>query len=385
MQTRVILSLDYDGCTSIIAEGGLTAELEAPGKKEKYEHPAYVEVKARLLETPQQCNQYLDQITAGADAVSVYVGSNRQSYSLDKRNENKNKNGSVFPALEALCQTRTTVGCPWTFESYLLADTGSERGEALRRIKSGTLPHLEAPEYGESKIPLLLAQMSDAYRQYPGETLEFHFVDDRQDLIDDICEKLNKHLIPPGMTLKISKFDYIGIANERREKLHPYLVQTILSLQAPQIVTLEGDASGHMLSDKTMMSSLTVKVSQYLQHLKDKLKLHDIKCSGGALSNRSDYSSEKGALVTRYNTILELEQLITGKDALDGPDIEASQACVRTCWENKPDRDENRNFLSGLIDVLKMHRQQPMGLFSTAKSPEKDHQKEGGASMRVRD
>jgi len=31
MQTRVILSLDYDGCTSIIAEGGLTAELEAPG------------------------------------------------------------------------------------------------------------------------------------------------------------------------------------------------------------------------------------------------------------------------------------------------------------------------------------------------------------------
>jgi hypothetical protein len=350
-----------------------------------YEHPAYAKVKARLLQTPQQCNQYLDQITAGANAVSVYVGSNRQSYYLDKFNVDINKNGSVFPALEVLCQTRTTVGCPWTFEPYLLADTGFERGEALRRIKSGTPPHLKAPENGESKIPLLLAQMRDANSQYPGEKLEFHFVDDRQDLIDDIRENLDPHQIPSGMTLKISKFDYIGIANEGKEKLHPYLVQTILSLQVPQIVTLEGDASGHMLPAKTMMSSLTVNVSQYLQHLKDKLKLRDIECSGGTLSNRSDYSPEKGALVTRYNTILELEQLITGKDALDDSDLEASQACVRTCWENKPDKDENRNFLKGLIDVLKMHRPQPMGSFFTAESLDKAHEKKYVARMRERD
>ena len=59
----------------------------------------------------------------------MYVGSNRQSYRLDKWNEHNNKNGSVFPALEALCQTRTTVGRPWTFEPFLLADTGFARGE----------------------------------------------------------------------------------------------------------------------------------------------------------------------------------------------------------------------------------------------------------------
>lgn len=390
MKTRVILSLDYDGCTSIIAEGGVKAELEGQNKEE-YEKPKYDTFKARLLQTPQQYKQYLDQITAGADAVSVYVGSDRQSYTLDKWNADRNKNGSVFPALEALCQTRTTVGCPWTFEPYLLADTGFERGEALRRIKSETPPHLEAPESNGSKIPLLLAQMSDAYRQYHGETLEFHFVDDRQDLIDDICENLDPHLIPPGMTLKISKFDYFGIANQDPGSLCQ--VAEILSSQAPQIVQpivssrldLEGDAGGHMLSGKTMMTSLTDKVSEYLQHFKDKFKLQEIECSGGALSIRSDYSSEKVALVTRYNTILALEQLITGKDALDGPDIVASQACVRTCWENKPDRDENRKFLSGLIDVLKMHRPQLIDLFFTATPPEKGHQKEGGAAMRPRE
>ena len=139
---RVVISQDYDGCYSIVASGGVDAELKGTNQK-FYLDPKYQSLVTRLRQLPDTYKHYLTDITAKAHAVSVYVGSDRQSFRLDQHNASKNRNGSVFPALRELCYTRTTITCPWTFEPFLLADTEHTRGEALRRMDSISEDQLE--------------------------------------------------------------------------------------------------------------------------------------------------------------------------------------------------------------------------------------------------
>lgn len=214
---RVIISQDYDGCYCIVAPGGVDAELQGANKL-FFSQPKNKPLADLLLKIPTLYEAYLSQITANAHAVSVYDGSDRQSHRLDKLNVEHNRNGSVFPALQGLCEKNTTSERPWTFEPLLMADAGYPRGEALRRMKTGGVD-LEIPRYTQfvsgtkrpSKIPMLVAQMKDAYHQYPDDDIEFHFIDDRSDLIEDIEKNLKLEDIPPNTTLVLSKFDYIGV------------------------------------------------------------------------------------------------------------------------------------------------------------------------------
>ena len=225
LKKRVILIQDYDGCYSIAGPMGLHFELNGVNAV-IYNDPQYALFKELVKKIPDIYRDYLSTITEDADAVSVYVGSDRQSKRLDDLNEARNKNGSVFMALKALCIERHSAACSWTFEPYLLADGDQPRGTALAKIESGVGPHPHEPYFGkvtetgrQSKIPMLTLQMADAYREYPGEELVFHFVDDREDLIDDILKHLDPAAIPPGMTLKISRFDFIAFARKEEGAL----------------------------------------------------------------------------------------------------------------------------------------------------------------------
>ena len=236
----IIISQDYDGCYCIMTDAGFAAERDQINAS--YWRPFIAgggDYAAQIKPIRDRYNAFLNDITVDAESVHVYVGSDRQSKDLDDLNADNNHNGSVFPALENLCRERTTLAKPWKFEPLLLADpliTGTEpykrkRGEAYQHITKREEPQLSnseprvyfrdaAGKLKTSKRPLLLNQMWDAYRQNPEATeLEFHFIDDRQDLIDDVLERLDPSEMPPNMTLVVSKFDYLGIMEEDAKAL----------------------------------------------------------------------------------------------------------------------------------------------------------------------
>lgn len=292
-QKIVIISHDYDGCFSIMTNEGLKVELSRT--KEEYwqkwiewvrRHEGEVNVEKRFKLIRKQHHAFLDKITKDATEVRVYVGSDRQSYEIDQHNLKKNNNGSVFSALEGLCARRSTSEQPWVFEPLLLADPKiggyapflRRRGEAYKQIKEHSGTYLRVVEekitfeddkgrIQNSKRPLLLNQMWDAYRQNPDTPLEFHFIDDRKDLIYDILENLQPKDLPPKMTLVVSKFNYIEMMEKKPdahkelgritavpEKKHdaekyPYLTWGLYALTA---ATTIGVAAYAMASTSTL-------------------------------------------------------------------------------------------------------------------------------------
>ncbi len=382
---RVIISQDYDGCYSIVAPGGV--EHERTGKNlVHYSNPSNRDLTRRMEDTPRQYMEYLASISAGADAVSVYVGSDRQSYGLDQLNARKNKNGSVFSALQILCNEQNTATCPWTFEPFLLADGSDPRGTALRKIRENDVPHNEAPQPiggKSSKIPLLIAQMNDAYRQYPGEALEFHFIDDRQDLIDDILNRLDPAKIPPGMTLKVSKFDFISIAFELPGALglvgqitstvplevtatSPIPIAVTATSEVPLAVAANSEVpiAQNTLPNEEITTNvqrtavdpqkLKNEIWSYLNYLTDKLKVKNIKITQGVSITAPDNTSKNiSKLISRYNIIYDLNEQIKDKSSLDEEDLNNAKIAVHSCSHYKTNWIE-RSFITKLFDILSL-------------------------------
>ena len=233
MVKRVILSLDYDGCSWVLTPEGLYSEAARTNNKfffDETDKGSAYERRVQLGIAVDKYNRYLTEITTGAANVSVYVGSDRQSKNTDDHNSLNNKNGSVFPAMREICRNRTDFNpsCEWKFEPYLIADGYNPkdeksdiklRGSALGKIedKKFTGKHPAAPVSTvfmegtgkPSKAPMIINQMWDAYKQYPRDELEFHFIDDREDIIEDVLKKIKPSDLPPGMTLKVSRSSYI--------------------------------------------------------------------------------------------------------------------------------------------------------------------------------
>lgn len=377
---RVIISQDYDGCYAIAAPEGVKAELEGRNKR-FYQQDKILTAQIKLM--PMRYNQFLTEITEDADAVSVYVGSDRQSYALNQLNMKHNQNGSVFSALQDLCRVRTTEDCTWTFEPLLLADGQHERGAAMSRINSKQGPHLEAPDPTmftkdgkPSKIPMIVKQMWDAYRQYPGEELEFYLIDDRSNLLKDVCERLNPRLIPPGMTVHISRFDYIGVTENEPDAFERD-VKTIKSSRAapvvdPRLVGKPLGAESRATNKVAKVDEVALKfvINNYLLHLEKKLKDNEISFTPGQpLSTEEVTSPIKRKLITRYNVIVNLDKTL-GHNTIK-EDIESAKLALKECTENKPDWSE-RPWLQMLTDVLSMGLKP---LWRAFNSKETEHEK----------
>ncbi len=225
MTKRKILSLDYDNCYCIATEVGVRAEFQ----QNAVTYNAHPILKDRVKVISELCKTYITNLTQDADVVSVYVGSARQSYESDLLYQRKHKNGSVFLALQSLCEENSKIDeKQWIFEPFLLADSVGNRGESLRNMQ---LNEDEKPSdrafidrqnkmpinLDKSKIPLILEQMRDAYEQYPDDELEFHFIDDAEKLIDDINKNLSEDEMPPGMRLLVSRLDYISYIESEKE------------------------------------------------------------------------------------------------------------------------------------------------------------------------
>lgn len=226
-----IISQDYDGCFAIMTAEGLEGELNGvnKGSWDASQQEGNDNIKM-IMASRKRYADFLTKITKDSAEVKVYVGSDRQSFSLDQLNKNIHQNGSVFTALERLCDERNTLTQPWVLEPLLLSDPyilgGKQykrnRGFSYQNIKNPTTKFHEVMEpllqfkhpdgsLKNSKRPLLLSQMWDAYRQNAeASEIVFNFIDDRLDLIQDVLNNLTPSDIPPKMTLVVSRYDYIG-------------------------------------------------------------------------------------------------------------------------------------------------------------------------------
>ena len=223
----VIISQDYDGCFSIMTDVGITREMRLNHVFWEKTPPYGQAIHPMLAAARQKFDDYLSAMTERADEVRVYVGSDRQSFEMDQHNAQHNQNGSVFPALRQLCEDRNTAEKPWIFESLLMSDPLDYTQGRFGRVRGLSLACMTdtpaAVQYsvvdphrcGRSKVSMLLNQMWDASRQNPDATeLEFHFIDDREDLIVDVLRNIRPDQLPPNMTLSVTKFDYVGLIQQ---------------------------------------------------------------------------------------------------------------------------------------------------------------------------
>lgn len=223
----VVISQDYDGCYSIMTENGLQAELTLNKKYWDKKLSPGKRIPAKLAAIRQSYDDYLDTITNDANEVHMYVGSDRQSYHMDNLNIDKHKNGSVFEALWICCGNKATAKKPWIFEPLLMSDPlddtmtpyGRRRGVSLQSIHKNPdgiqLREVDPYKIKNSKRSMLLYQMWDAYRQNPDATeIDFYFVDDRDDLLQDVLKNITCEQLPPNMRLHVVKFDYIGMCHD---------------------------------------------------------------------------------------------------------------------------------------------------------------------------
>jgi len=221
MVKRTVLILDYDGCASVAVDSILKKELEKPFyKAQPTDTPDEIKRKEKscvaLRTAVAEFKAYIKEVTKNSSAVSVYVGSDRQSKAMDAHNARANDNGSVFPAMKELCASISTKERPATFEPYLLPDRKDHRGETLRNIekdgktflpithadaKKGDLivktefilpTGVKAAVEANSKVELIKSIIKDAETAYPDDELEFMFVDDRELLATNVIENITE-------------------------------------------------------------------------------------------------------------------------------------------------------------------------------------------------
>jgi len=234
-EVALAASLDYDGSLSFLSEQGRDKIIERFHTDPKWERfrLAKINILERLDFAKAQYWQLLDSICAAApDApiMHVYQGSDRQSLFLDVYNANFHGNGSSFECVKKLCNDRTTKEQLWLYEPLLMADPkipnepyARQRGYAFECMRDRSKPQpkpldplvtfkTDDDKEHLSKRPMLLHQMWDFYRLNPkAKHLVFHYVDDRQELINDVLQRLDPKDMPPNMTLQVSLFNHVMV------------------------------------------------------------------------------------------------------------------------------------------------------------------------------
>lgn len=165
-------------------------------------------------------NQFLLKVMASSSNKKiVFVGSNRQGLSDDYVNSFADERGSCYPAIQLISEV---IGA--SLDYLLLADifndlpSGSSFLQALEyialnnrdyteRVKEKELPNWI---HDESKLSLIYAQMHKTALENPKEQIQFNFIDDREDLLNDLHAYFTKYpeSIPKNVTLNLKR--YVG-------------------------------------------------------------------------------------------------------------------------------------------------------------------------------
>lgn len=199
--TICVLSFDFDGCL--------------------FNH-SYFFIRALYLRSGEPLSKLV--LTANEDLFAqikahkplfskliTFVGSNRQSLEIDDYNTMINHTESCFVAIKTVA---TFIDAK--LDPFLLADLYGD-------LPAGTSYHratADNPEeysheswiFDETKASILYAQMHRTAKKNPHEPIEFHFYDDKKDILNELEHFFSSHpeLIPPKMLLGLHSYDGTG-------------------------------------------------------------------------------------------------------------------------------------------------------------------------------
>ena len=213
----VVLSLDYDGCASLVNMH--TVELSLKGYKLTPEQPVY---RAYMTLHNAARSVLIDKIidcTKGAADVEVFCGSNRQSRFLD-HDVLHSKTGAPGLALDDL--SAFAAEHHFTFNPFLLIDavrveapgTNFKKEERSVSHSAGGSSRTRAimPEWDPGKIKIITEQLNLISQQHPGKKIDYYFMDDDSDnIIFPGLQQyftLNPNDIPKGIRILFIKFDW---------------------------------------------------------------------------------------------------------------------------------------------------------------------------------
>jgi len=181
----VAIFADYDGCFDMISPSN-----PAGAKMDKMFD--YAEQIGRLLHPRKYAQKlledFLKEITADAEKVVVFSGSNRQSHKADEFNSVQNDNGLAMVGLKKLAEEKG-----WEFDANLLEDVGLNPSDIMNSVG------------GSSKIKQMLAENN--FKHLKGPTTAYFF--------DDVEKYLKftrvNATVPENIEFKTVLFDWYGI------------------------------------------------------------------------------------------------------------------------------------------------------------------------------
>lgn len=190
-----VCSLDFDGC---LFHGGYISAAQYRGTM-----PNVIDYNQSFLdEIKKSNNNYSQTIT--------FIGSNRQSRRIDIMNSDVK--GSCFPAIQAVTDyLMTDINYPVIFDPFLMADIYSDLASGvsyyrgLSRFYSG---HHAEWQFDENKLSMLYAQMHKIASEYPDESIQFDFYDDKESIFQGLIPYFenNKKTIPSNVTLNLYQY-----------------------------------------------------------------------------------------------------------------------------------------------------------------------------------
>jgi hypothetical protein len=209
----VALFLDYDGCSDFLNPLLGDDHAVSPGYFRKFKkHDLYLHERAKFI-------AWLKRKTAGADRVILFVGSNRQSISIDRKIES---NPGGFAAIEnggfeAIAQTIGTEvsGRPWEMNYALVADLHGDRpfmasGAQSRQFKEGgawTDPSLKCTEeFMNQRLPrdrrksaerdLKWMMVMNNMKQLKNmkQPVTVYFIDDKQEFLTHTAQQFRQEV-----------------------------------------------------------------------------------------------------------------------------------------------------------------------------------------------
>jgi len=239
METRkkiVIISHDYDECADILFDDILVPTI--------YEYSLAIPPSdlPRVEKCRAKLKKYHEDITAGADVVEFYVGSNRQDITKDEVIMEQNKNGSCFTNFKKLCAENG-----WVFREFLLAD-------AQKQLEPGTTMRskdIESVTNRESKAAIIQAQLKDIEQNYSAsDHIEFYFVDDDRNniFLNSIKNSISPNNLPP----QIKKFSLIQY--DWNDAVYEYAEDAKLKVHTEHVISAEPACKDHKPQPSNIVS-----------------------------------------------------------------------------------------------------------------------------------
>jgi len=191
MPKTIIFSLDYDGCADIL--------FQYAGMEEDW--PEY---QKTLHDSKVLLEDFFKKKCTPDVRVELYVGSLRQSRSLDLSGQRRNNNGSCFKNFAKYAEEKK-----WIFQPFLLADVENQFNETYKAGTAIKDPMLECKP-DNLKFNILKNQIKHISKMHPKDEVEFYFLDDDPDhkILSALKKEFVKGKFPENITINFTNFNW---------------------------------------------------------------------------------------------------------------------------------------------------------------------------------